>query len=149
MASFEHDAMLTAAFDHDAMAATSGFIHNNGPAGHGLHRDDIANAVFDHDDALDGKGFHHDYITGVGSSHNGALTGEGLHHADVADASLDHNGALTGENAAENLEVNNQSASSENVPTVGMCFASEKEAHNFYNSYAKKIGFSIRWCHRK
>src|SRR5438552_512003 len=30
-----------------------------------------------------------------------------------------------------------------------MCFRSEKEAYDFYNSYAETQGFSIRRCHKK
>jgi zinc finger SWIM domain-containing protein 3 len=30
------------------------------------------------------------------------------------------------------------------VPEVGMCFDSEKSAYEMYNSYAGKVGFSIR-----
>uniref|UniRef100_A0A8I6WED3 Protein FAR1-RELATED SEQUENCE n=1 Tax=Hordeum vulgare subsp. vulgare TaxID=112509 RepID=A0A8I6WED3_HORVV len=35
------------------------------------------------------------------------------------------------------------------VPKEGLCFHSEEEAYNFYNAYAKKKGFSVRWTHRK
>ncbi|KAJ7969225.1 Protein FAR1-RELATED SEQUENCE 5 [Quillaja saponaria] len=32
----------------------------------------------------------------------------------------------------------------ENIPKIGMMFANESEAHNYYNTYAGMIGFSIR-----
>nr|CAD1839601.1 unnamed protein product [Ananas comosus var. bracteatus] len=35
----------------------------------------------------------------------------------------------------------------EDEPKVGMTFISEEEAYNFYNAYARKIGFSIRKSH--
>jgi hypothetical protein len=35
------------------------------------------------------------------------------------------------------------------VPRVGLTFDSEGAAYNFCNSYARRIGFSIRKCHVK
>jgi hypothetical protein len=35
------------------------------------------------------------------------------------------------------------------VPQVGLTFESEVAAYSFYNSYARRIGFSIRKCHVK
>ena len=35
------------------------------------------------------------------------------------------------------------------IPTVGMAFKSEDEAYDFYNQYARKVGFSIRKSHTK
>uniref|UniRef100_A0ACD5YAG3 Uncharacterized protein n=1 Tax=Avena sativa TaxID=4498 RepID=A0ACD5YAG3_AVESA len=35
------------------------------------------------------------------------------------------------------------------IPRVGMTFQSEEEAYDFYNSYARSKGFSIRKCHLK
>jgi hypothetical protein len=35
------------------------------------------------------------------------------------------------------------------VPRVGLTFESEDAAYNFYNSYARRVGFSIRKCHVK
>ncbi|TVU08181.1 hypothetical protein EJB05_41572, partial [Eragrostis curvula] len=40
-------------------------------------------------------------------------------------------------------------ASSEQVPKVGLTFESEDAAYKFYNSYARKTGFSVRKCHTK
>jgi hypothetical protein len=35
------------------------------------------------------------------------------------------------------------------VPEVGMSFESEKEAYEMYNTYAGKVGFSIRKSFQK
>ncbi|KAL6888293.1 hypothetical protein ACP4OV_009319 [Aristida adscensionis] len=42
-----------------------------------------------------------------------------------------------------------QGAYPSHVPKVGMIFDTEKKAYDFYNSYARSVGFSIRKCHTK
>ncbi|EEE57002.1 hypothetical protein OsJ_06752 [Oryza sativa Japonica Group] len=46
-----------------------------------------------------------------------------------------------------NIKATNQNAPCEQVPKVGMTFQSEDDAYNFYNSYARRVGFSVRKCH--
>ncbi|KAL6628960.1 hypothetical protein ACP70R_028725 [Stipagrostis hirtigluma subsp. patula] len=45
--------------------------------------------------------------------------------------------------------VNEQGVSPSHVPKVGMAFETEEKAYDFYNSYARSVGFSIRKCHTK
>lgn len=45
--------------------------------------------------------------------------------------------------------VNNQGVYPNHLPEVGMAFDTEKEAYDFYNSYARNVGFSIRKSHSK
>ncbi|XP_044975502.1 uncharacterized protein LOC123443249 [Hordeum vulgare subsp. vulgare] len=48
------------------------------------------------------------------------------------------------------IEKDNPNASSNKIVSKeGMCFHSEDEAYEFYNAYAKKKGFSVRWTHKK
>ncbi|WVZ77422.1 hypothetical protein U9M48_025287 [Paspalum notatum var. saurae] len=46
--------------------------------------------------------------------------------------------------AISQLGVNGQGVSPSHVPKVGMIFDTEKEAYDFYNNYARCVGFSIR-----
>ncbi|KAL6501354.1 hypothetical protein OROHE_025001 [Orobanche hederae] len=51
------------------------------------------------------------------------------------------NGGRTLSNELEDIVSNRTSFE----PFVGQCFLSEQEAHQFYENYAKRTGFSIRW----
>lgn len=50
-------------------------------------------------------------------------------------------------NTNPNPKVNSYSKIDPRFPIVGMVFYSEEEAYNFYNSYARKRGFSVRKGH--
>lgn len=47
------------------------------------------------------------------------------------------------------LQVDDKNGESIYVPEVRMTFKSEKDAYDFYNCYAGKIGFSVRKSHSK
>lgn len=50
-------------------------------------------------------------------------------------------------NMNQDLNINSYSKIDPRFPIVGMVFYSEEEAYNFYNSYARKRGFSVRKGH--
>ncbi|KAJ4766501.1 FAR1-related sequence 3 [Rhynchospora pubera] len=51
------------------------------------------------------------------------------------------------ETSDQDPKVNSYSKIDPRLPIVGMVFYSEEEAYNFYNSYARKRGFSVRKGH--
>uniref|UniRef100_A0A0D9WMZ8 Uncharacterized protein n=1 Tax=Leersia perrieri TaxID=77586 RepID=A0A0D9WMZ8_9ORYZ len=73
------------------------------------------------------------------------------HHAvnEILDCNIENLLNQSGDLAPSDMEATDQNAPCEQVPKLGMTFESEEATYNFYNLYARRVGFSIRKCHVK